>query len=86
MQHRETLRAMAEFGLIMVWYFMADRTTLIPSGEKSYSRDIFIFLFAILTAVAVGTSIRAFKMPLLLNRLQTEEWKGWMQVGSWKAS
>ncbi|EFJ45254.1 hypothetical protein VOLCADRAFT_106065 [Volvox carteri f. nagariensis] len=79
-QHRDTLRAVVEFGLIMIWYFVADRTTVVPWGEKSYSRDVFIFLFVVLTSVALGTSIRAFKMPLLLNRPQTEEWKGWMQV------
>ncbi|GIL49663.1 hypothetical protein Vafri_5946 [Volvox africanus] len=79
-QHRLTLRAVVEFGLLIIWYFVADRTTIIPEGEKSYSRDVFIFLFVVLTSVAVGTSMRAFKMPLLLNRPQTEEWKGWMQV------
>ncbi|GIL73487.1 hypothetical protein Vretimale_5256 [Volvox reticuliferus] len=78
--HRLTLRAIVEFGLLIIWYFVADRTTIIPEGEKSYIRDVFIFLFVVLTSVAVGTSIRAFKMPLLLNRPQTEEWKGWMQI------
>jgi hypothetical protein len=79
-QHRLVLRQVVEFGLLMLWYFLADRTTVVPNGEKSYSRDVFVFVFVALTSVAVGSSIRAFKMPLLLNRPQTEEWKGWMQV------
>ncbi|GLC37059.1 hypothetical protein PLESTB_001396100 [Pleodorina starrii] len=79
-QQRLVLRQVVEFGALMAWYFVADRTTLVPHGDKSYSRDVFVFLFAALTAVAVGTSLRAFKIPLLLNRPQTEEWKGWMQV------
>ena len=33
------------------------------------------------TAVAFGASLTPVRAPLLLNRPQTEEWKGWMQVG-----
>jgi hypothetical protein len=47
---------------------------------QSYSRDLFAFLFVCLTAVAVGSSLQPVRTPLLLNRPQTEEWKGWMQV------
>lgn len=70
-----------EFGAIMLWYFVSDRTTILDAGEKTYSRDLFFFLFVILTCVAAGASLQTFKTPLLLNRPQTEEWKGWMQVG-----
>ncbi|KAG2484868.1 hypothetical protein HYH03_016354 [Edaphochlamys debaryana] len=79
-QHRLTLRATVEFGALMLWYFLCDRTTIVPEGPKTYSRDLFFFIFVVLTAVAAGSSIQAFKLPLLLNRPQTEEWKGWMQV------
>lgn len=48
---------------------------------QSYSRDLFIFLFVILTCVAIGASMQTVKAPVLLVRQQTEEWKGWMQVG-----
>lgn len=47
---------------------------------QSYNRDLFAFLFVCLTAVAVGSSLQTVRTPLLLNRPQTEEWKGWMQV------
>lgn len=47
---------------------------------QSYNRDLFAFLFVCLTAVAVGSSLQPVRTPLLLNRPQTEEWKGWMQV------
>lgn len=33
-----------------------------------------------LTIVAFSTSLQPVRTPLLLNRPQTEEWKGWMQV------
>lgn len=78
--HRATLKSMCEFGTIMLWYFLCDRTTIFPESAKSYNRDLFMFLFIILTCVAFGSSLSQFKIPLLLNRPQTEEWKGWMQV------
>jgi len=78
--NRDTLRSMAELGSLMVWYFMCDRTSLFNAGEKSYSRDVFAFLFLVLTAVAFGSSNQLIKAPVLLARQQTEEWKGWMQV------
>lgn len=49
---------------------------------QSYSRDVLAFLFLVLTLVAMATSRVQHKVPLLLNRKQTEEWKGWMQVAS----
>lgn len=76
-----TLKAMAEFGTLMVWYFLCDRTSLLPHGDKRYSMDIFLFIFIVLTIVAFGTSLQTLSKPILLNRPQTEEWKGWMQVG-----
>lgn len=55
---------------------------------QSYNRDLFIFLYFLLIIVSAMTSftIHNEKSPLTgksilyLNRHQTEEWKGWMQV------
>ena len=47
---------------------------------QNYSRDVLAFLFLVLTLVALATSRQPSKQPVLLNRKQTEEWKGWMQV------
>eukprot|EP00898_Chlorokybus_atmophyticus_P002587 jgi/Chlat1/3329/Chrsp220S03395 len=88
LSHRLTLRAMAEFGFIMVWFYLCDRTAVIPSAEKHYSRDLFMFLYLILVAVSwvytmhktTDQNILSGKSVGLLNRDQTEEWKGWMQV------
>ena len=51
-----------------------------PACMQSYSRDLLGFLFLVLTLVASITSLRPARSPVLLNRTQTEEWKGWMQV------
>ena len=51
-------------------------------GAQHYSRDVLSFIFLVLTAVNLWKALRAYnKGPDLLNRQQTDEWKGWMQVG-----
>ena len=75
------LRDCVEFGALLLWLFLCDRTSLFPGAEKTYSRDVFLFVFGTLVAVAGAASLSApGRAPLLLNRPQTEEWKGWMQV------
>eukprot|EP00899_Mesostigma_viride_P000312 jgi/Mesvir1/10281/Mv07825-RA.1 len=82
------LRAMAEFGGLMLLFYVCERTSSIPSGPKTYSRDFFIALYLVLVLVSLGLSLHKTKQASilsgkstgLLNRDQTEEWKGWMQV------
>ncbi|KAK4733126.1 hypothetical protein R3W88_007387 [Solanum pinnatisectum] len=88
LENRATLRAISEFGGILSYYFLCDRTNLFADSTKSYNRDLFIFLYILLIIVSAMTSLKkhndksAFsgKSILYLNRHQTEEWKGWMQV------
>ena len=77
---RGTLRAWAEFGLVLALFYFSDRTGAIPDSEKSYDRDLFLALFAALAAYGWRTSLHKSKTHAPLNREQTEEWKGWMQV------
>lgn len=83
-----TLRAIVEFGALLLYYYICDRTDLFDESTKSYSRDIFWFLYFLLIIVAAMTSFKnhqdrstlSGKPIMYLNRHQTEEWKGWMQV------
>ncbi|RZC76786.1 hypothetical protein C5167_000901 [Papaver somniferum] len=78
----------SEFGLYLVYMYICDRTDTFGYSIKSYSRDIFLFLYFLLIMVAAITSFKIHqdkspitgKSILYLNRHQTEEWKGWMQV------
>ncbi|KAJ6350737.1 hypothetical protein OIU78_006801 [Salix suchowensis] len=86
--NRLTLRAISEFGFFMAYFYICDRTDILGSSKKSYNRDLFLFLYFLLIIVSAVTSftIHHDKSPfsgkpiLYLNRHQTEEWKGWMQV------
>uniref|UniRef100_A0A7C9EH41 Cas1p 10 TM acyl transferase domain-containing protein n=1 Tax=Opuntia streptacantha TaxID=393608 RepID=A0A7C9EH41_OPUST len=88
LDNRLTLRAMSEFGLLLTYFYLCDRTNLFGESTKNYNRDLFLFLYFLLIIVAAMTSftIHKDKSPfsgksiLYLNRHQTEEWKGWMQV------
>lgn len=88
LDNRLTLRAISEFGLFMAYFYICDRTNILGSSKKSYNRDIFLFLYFLLIIVSAITSFKIHhdKSPfsgkpiLYLNRHQTEEWKGWMQV------
>ncbi|KAF6156592.1 hypothetical protein GIB67_014571 [Kingdonia uniflora] len=87
-ENRLTLRAISEFGSLLVYFYLCDRTDIFGESKKSYNRDLFLFLYFLLIIVAAMTSLKIHhdnspfsgKSILYLNRHQTEEWKGWMQV------
>ncbi|KAM0965811.1 hypothetical protein FF1_021766 [Malus domestica] len=88
LDNRLTLRAISEFSVLLAYFYLCDRTDFFNASTKSYNRDLFIFLYFLLIIVSAMTSftIHNEKSPLtgkailFLNRHQTEEWKGWMQV------
>lgn len=88
LDNRATLRAMSELGAILIYFYLCDRTNLFADSTKNYNRDLFLFLYILLIIASAMTSLKkhndksAFsgKTLLYLNRHQTEEWKGWMQV------
>ncbi|KAK3018605.1 hypothetical protein RJ639_004937, partial [Escallonia herrerae] len=88
LENRLTLRAISEFGALLAYFYLCDRTNLFGDSKKSYNRDLFLFLYFLLIIVSAITSFKIHhdkspfsgKSILYLNRHQTEEWKGWMQV------
>ncbi|PKA54686.1 hypothetical protein AXF42_Ash000521 [Apostasia shenzhenica] len=88
LEYRVVLRAIFEFGAYLAYFYICDRTNLLGESEKSYNRDLFLFLYSLLIIVAAMTSFTVHhdkspfsgKSILYLNRHQTEEWRGWMQV------
>ncbi|KAL3615171.1 Protein REDUCED WALL ACETYLATION 3 [Castilleja foliolosa] len=87
-ENRLLLRAMAEFGGILFYFYVCDRTYFFADSTKNYNRDLFLFLYILLIIASAMTSLKKHydksaasgKSILYLNRHQTEEWKGWMQV------
>ncbi|PIN10602.1 O-acetyltransferase [Handroanthus impetiginosus] len=88
LENRLTLRAISEFGALLIYFYICDRTNLLGESKKSYNRDLFLFLYFLLIIVSAITSFKIHndkspfsgKSIMYLNRHQTEEWKGWMQV------
>jgi hypothetical protein len=82
--HLPALRAAAEFVLIMGYIYLCDRTTLIPKGPKELSKERFwalnllILLAGIISMRPSSTQVDTHFKPM--QRDQTEEWKGWMQI------
>lgn len=74
------LQAVLIFGLVLVYAFFADRTHLFGKEAKHFSLKQF-WLFILLTAlVGYLTAETSEKDQPFLNRDQTDEWKGWMQI------
>ncbi|XP_033640738.1 protein REDUCED WALL ACETYLATION 2-like [Asterias rubens] len=69
----------AMFGLIMMLFYVCDYKHKFAEGTREYSRDLFMFLVLLLFAVAGLFTVQTTE-DKILNRDQTEEWKGWMQV------
>ncbi|XP_077990790.1 uncharacterized protein LOC144445108 [Glandiceps talaboti] len=63
----------------MIYFYLCDYQHIFKAGERIYSRDLFVFLVLILFLVTAGFTLRTTP-DRLINRDQTEEWRGWMQV------
>ncbi|GLT67265.1 hypothetical protein SLA2020_395860 [Shorea laevis] len=87
-ENRLTLTAISEFGALLAYFYICDRTDVFGSSKKSYNWDLFLFLYFLLIIVSAITSFKRHhdkspfsgKSILYLNRHQTDEWKGWMQI------
>jgi len=86
--HLTGLRSAAELVLIMGYIYVCDRTTLIAKGPKMLTKVGFWMTNALILLAGIasfrqnhGMSADSSMEKLKpLQRDQTEEWKGWMQI------
>ncbi|XP_064648580.1 N-acetylneuraminate 9-O-acetyltransferase-like [Lineus longissimus] len=71
--------ALAKLGLIMMYFFICDRTTLFMNESKYFSFVTFLVLLGIVMALGLLFTSNS-RHTTLLHRDQTDEWKGWMQL------
>ncbi|KAG0328229.1 hypothetical protein BG004_002582 [Podila humilis] len=64
----------------IVYMYFSDRTALFGKGNKMYTTPSFTVLMAISILAGGLTLKKADKDQVFLNRDQTDEWKGWMQI------
>ncbi|KAF9196937.1 hypothetical protein BGZ50_004524 [Haplosporangium sp. Z 11] len=74
------LRALSVLGVSVVYMYYADRTALFGKGNKMYSTSTFTFLIFLTVVASAMTLKKSEKDQVFLNRDQTDEWKGWMQI------
>lgn len=78
---QEYLPALGVFSLAMLLIFLGDRTPLFLRSSKQYDGLQMAILTLLATAAGLATLKFSEKGDLgFLNREQTDEWKGWMQV------
>lgn len=73
------LKNVAIFGIVLIFFYLCDYRKVFPLLKRVYSRDEFLFLVFLLFLIACAFTIKPTS-DKILNRDQTEEWKGWMQV------
>ena len=92
--HQTALKHVCLIFAVLCYYFLCDYWRYFARAERIYNRDLFVFLLVLLfivnvvytsrvlpeTSAGCSTTSGGGQMDKLLNREQTEEWKGWMQV------
>nr|XP_006011687.1 PREDICTED: CAS1 domain-containing protein 1 [Latimeria chalumnae] len=73
------LQSLCKLGLIMAYFYLCDRANLFMKEHKFYTNSTFFvpLIFILMLGVFCNENAKESK---LLNRDQTDEWKGWMQL------
>jgi hypothetical protein len=68
------------FGFAITFCFFSDRTSLFLKEHKQFDPIVFGVLMLVALAAGLATMSKPEKDLGFLNRDQTDEWKGWMQL------
>ncbi|XP_069769761.1 N-acetylneuraminate (7)9-O-acetyltransferase isoform X2 [Narcine bancroftii] len=73
------LFSLSKLGLIMGYFFLCDRADLFMKEQKYYTHSTFFIPLVYIIVLGVFYNDNT-KETTMLNREQTDEWKGWMQL------
>ncbi|PLW55162.1 hypothetical protein PCANC_05271, partial [Puccinia coronata f. sp. avenae] len=77
----DRLNSMAIFGASIVLIYLSDRTSMFNKEQKQFNKLQFATLNLLALLAGIWSATTSEKGDLgLLNREQTDEWKGWMQI------
>ncbi|KAI8985305.1 10 TM acyl transferase domain found in Cas1p-domain-containing protein [Pilobolus umbonatus] len=78
----KVITALAIFGFSVIYMYIGDRTQIFGKQVKQYSHFDFGLMMAIVTVAGLATLkwTKKEEDAGFLNRDQTNEWKGWMQL------
>ncbi|KAI1310257.1 hypothetical protein EDD11_003842 [Mortierella claussenii] len=74
------LRSFSVIAAAVFYMYSADRTSLFAKGNKTFFSSSFTILILLSVLAGSMTLKRSEKDQVFLNRDQTDEWKGWMQI------
>ncbi|XP_024863613.1 N-acetylneuraminate 9-O-acetyltransferase isoform X2 [Kryptolebias marmoratus] len=72
-------QALCRMGVIMAYFYLCDRADVFMKEQKFYTHSTFFIPLIYILVLGVFYSENS-KETKLLNREQTDEWKGWMQL------
>ncbi|KAH0627449.1 hypothetical protein JD844_003161 [Phrynosoma platyrhinos] len=73
------LQCLCKLGLIMGYFYMCDRANLFMKENKFYTHSSFFIPIIYILVLGIFYTENT-KETKVLNREQTDEWKGWMQL------
>ncbi|XP_029590665.1 N-acetylneuraminate 9-O-acetyltransferase isoform X1 [Salmo trutta] len=79
LSHKAPFQAMCKMGLIMAYFYLCDRADIFMKEQKFYTHTTFFIPLIYMFVLGIFYSENS-KETKLLNREQTDEWKGWMQL------
>ena len=77
----DRLNSLAIFGGSIILIYLSDRTSMFNKEQKQFDKLQFATLNLLALIAGIWSAVTSEKGDLgLLNREQTDEWKGWMQI------